>query len=353
MPITPDRLALHRAHSLMWQAHGLLRAGRVAQAREHYAYACRVFADADEPKAEGEARLNLGAALLALGEQLAAIPQLERAARLGQLVADSRIEAGAAGALGAVLLDRGEPTVAEPLLLRAMELAEAIGERQRIGGALLGLATLHHDARRFDVAVALCERACVEARAALSDGLAVAALSRLASLRQESGDPMAARTLWHDALAAAQSSGAPDDLAITALGWGGWLLEAGHPEEALDPLRTARSTFAALKDPQSGSGAVARLAVARATLDDPDRAARLFAEAEALAGEQPTRGEALAVHRGHLLLAEGRQAGDPNKARAKTQALLDSVAPDAPARLRFAARLLGRALSNIGPPGSE
>jgi len=48
MPITPDRLALHRAHSLMWQAHGLLRAGRVAQAREHYAYACRVFADADD-----------------------------------------------------------------------------------------------------------------------------------------------------------------------------------------------------------------------------------------------------------------------------------------------------------------
>lgn len=345
MTATPQQ-----AHQWMWAAHEALRSGRIREAAQAYARAVEVFAAAADRAGEGEARANLGQALLALGHHDAARTELSSALALAQLTDSVPLEAAVASALGALHLDHGDPAAAAPLLQRALVLAEAGGVRQRAGGARLGLASLHRDRGELALAAALVAAAQGDAAATWDERLGFAAEAARAGLDLEEGDAQSALVRW---VALAGRSRGPVEEAARWSGLGSARLallvrEGGSVEPARDALEAAWQGFADLHDPLGTAACRRRLVVVEALLGDRDEATGHLVEARALVGTHPVQLAALAVAEGHLAVLDRQVALRRGDLSALTNAelrLADALAAATPwqhrsARVRSARSLL-------------
>ena len=325
-------MQVHLAAGWCWQAHGMMRAGRIEEAAFLYARAAAVFAGHDRHAAEGEARANFAGAAMALGRHAEAREALEEALGLAERAEDRRLDLAASQALGALLLELEEPDEATGHLFRAHELAQEQGDTRRVAGVQLCLAVLHHDQGELDVAQQLASQALGTGRATLDDGLSAAASIRLACVVQEQ-DLDAADTAWDAADQAARRAGSPADIAAAALGRGGFELQRWRPHRARTPLRQALQSLQDLGDPSGAAACAARLAVA-AVDDDRNEAERLFELAATETPNRPTRIAALTIHRLHL----ERDSGALEAARALVERAGNS------ARVRLAHRVLEAAV---------
>lgn len=330
-----DVSAMHRAHSMMWKAHGLLRSGRVGDAADLYRRALAVFDAAGARRFATEARANVGLVLLSQGRQDEARATLERALADAKAEGDPRLELAIGEALGGLVADRGELDRAAALLQRTLELAEGLGELNQVGGALLSLAGLHHDRGRLEEARAFAERARDIAGQTLNHRLGAAAACRVAGVDQEAGGT--AVQVWDHALAACEATGAPDDRATALLGRGAFHVDQDDRSAAVHDLEAALAAFVDLGDPHGQAAAWTGLAVLAARCGDGARAAELMDKVGRLSGDHPARRAALAVHRGQIALAEGDGVG-------AMEALEAGDWPARSARVRRAVRWLQQSL---------
>ena len=339
-----------QAHQWMWAAHGALRAGRTREAAQVYARAVEVFAAAADRVGEGEARANLGQALLAMGRHDAALTELSSALALAQLTSSEALEAAVASALGALHLDHGDPDAAAPLLQRALVLAEAGGVRQRAGGARLGLARLPRDRGELEVAAALVAAAHGDASATWDERLGFAAEAARAGLDLEDGDVGSALARWE---ALADRAKGPEEEAARWSGLGSARLallvaEGGSVEPARDALEAAWQGFADLQDPLGTASCRRRLVVVETLLGDRREASSHLVEARALVRDHRVHLAALAVAEGHLAVLDRQAALRRGDVAALTEAelrLADALSAATPwqrrsARVRGARRLL-------------
>jgi tetratricopeptide (TPR) repeat protein len=310
----------------MWQAHGLLRAGKTKDALRLYRQAREVFTHADLPAPAAEAMANEGVCELSLGQTEAAAHSLATAATTAQALGNHRLELAARQNLAGLRLDQGDWQAAGTDLARVAELAAVLDETTALAGAHLGLGDLHFERSELDLAAAFANQALTGARAAMDDALATGALALLAQVQQEQGNLESAGAMWEAAADCAQRTTRPAAVLAVHLGRAGCALEAGAVGAAADHLQTALALAVQLDDPQSQSSARARMAIVHHHRGKAGRAQRELARATELAGTHTGRLAALACV-AHLL--------DP-----VSEPL--PVLPDpAPARLRLAARLCG------------
>ncbi|MCB9764538.1 MAG: tetratricopeptide repeat protein [Alphaproteobacteria bacterium] len=313
----------------MWRAHGMVRAGHLAEAESLYAQARAVFAASGEPRGEAEALLNLAELERARGDLGAARSHLERAAELARSEDAPQLQAPVEGALGSLLRSVGETEEAGPHLLRALEMEQRLGVRQRIGRAQLNLAALNLDLESVTMARAFCTQAMKEAQAAQDDRLQVASALMMAAITAESGALEVAEADIRATLQHALEANVPQDRAAARLALGSVLLERGAWAEALQPLDGARAEYASLGAFTLLADTLGRMAVAHAHLGEAEVAERLLTEATRLSDGHPVLAPLLELREVHLRLATEE---NPARALGAAAARFSKMARSAAAR---------------------
>jgi predicted ATPase len=287
--------------------------GRSVEARTALEEALAIAVAEHDEVAEAQARCSLCVVARRERQFDEAIRHGERALVLCRELGRRRLEAHALGGLGAIALERGDLDEAVAMMERVRDIARAEGDPWLEAMSLAYVGHAHHESGRFDDAAAAFEGA-ITMLEATGDrrSAAVFALYR-AMVEHERGDVEAARERYTAAI------------------------------EQLTTLAIPR--FAGLGR--------ACLGALLAQLHDGENATRAFDDARRLldTAADPALQLALEIHRLHLLVTD--ESGAARAAVAETKLVAGNSLVDQSDDVRFAMRILARALGAVKPESTN
>jgi len=254
--------------------------GRDAEAEVVYGEALAAARDADDPGSVARALGGVGMCLATRGAYDEAAPHLEEAVRLARAIDDRRALAASLNNLARLLEITGRRDASIEALRECIALRREIGDRFGLGLALSNLGVAQRVSEP-ESAEATLQHALAVFREIDNRSGTILTLNRLASVRFEQGDDVAAYGYHDEALALALHKGEWPQALEALVGLGAIAGRRGRPDDGLTVLQWA------LAHPQQehAGTAVARAHVDRLAVGAATEIADARARAETLSDD--------------------------------------------------------------------
>lgn len=297
--------------------------GRYADARVLHERAWAVARAAGRPEAALRARLDLGRALVRVGDLAAAGEHLEAVhPRLEEAGLPVEAREGL-NALAIVAAQQGRPAQASALFRRCAVLAAGSGDLVGEALSLDNVAIVEHRLGNFGEALRHHQLAQEVARRAGADAARALSLVNTATLHLTLGDPQAALAAAEEGVRLAEAVGHDPVRGYGLTAWGRALVRLGRHEDGRDRHDTALAIARRSGDRLLEASVLCGLARVRLALAEPEAARDGFALAEEVAAAAGLLPEQVRARRG--LADAAAAAGDDAAAAAHLQGATELV----------------------------